>query len=155
MKRRAVVILGRKNSGRTTTVKHFVKSSDFVCNSIFKTTNLNGEDIKVFIVGKSPSERGETLQEIIRNYNEGNLPENIIVAEQINGDYMNKTVDFLITNDYKITFFVIHEPTKFNRTHWDCVSGGLPSTSDLDKRAQDIKRAFTPRVVPNVKYYEY
>lgn len=142
MNRKAVIIWGHSNSGKTTTIKHLVGVKKRLCNCVFTITNIDGNLVKIFVEAQSPSEKNEILDNLIKRYNKGNLPENIIVAEQIDGKNAGSTIDYLIKNQYEVTFFVIQDPAQFNGTHWDYNLNTKPSISDLDKRAQDIRAIF-------------
>lgn len=112
-------------------------------NCVFTIKNINNNAVKVFVQGQSPSERRKTIKELIEHYYKNkNLPNNIIVAEQINGEKAGNTVDFLIQNKYKIVFFVIQNPPQFNHTHWNYRTNDNISISDLDKRAEDVRSVF-------------
>ena len=144
MKRIAVIIWGFRNSGKTTTIRHLVGVSKRLCNCNFKILNIQNTEIEVFVEGQSPSEKDQTLEELIHvYYKKDGLPNNIIVAEQINGKNAGSTINFLIKNQYKINFFVIQKPESYNKTHWDYNSKAIPSKIDLDKRIDDIRAVFS------------
>ncbi len=143
MNRKAVIIWGTDNSGKTSTIKHLVGCPKRLNNRIFKISNIKKKEVEVFVLGQSPSEKRQTLEELIKkNYKKEALPDKIIVAEQINGKNAGNTINFLIKNKYKITFFVINNPEKYNRTHWDYNTDSIPSETVFLKRVEDIKAIF-------------
>ncbi len=142
MCRKAVIIWGYSNSGKTTTIKHFLNVRRRLYNRVYNITNNDRKLVEIFVEGQSPSEKDETLEDLIKIYNKGILPKNIIVAEQIDGKNAGNTVDYLIKNRYKITFFIIQNPAKFNKDHWDYNPNTTIPILDLDKRAEDIKAIF-------------
>ena len=143
MNRKAVIIWGTSNAGKTSTIKHLVGCPKRLNNRIFKIKNIKEKDVEVFVLGQSPSEKRQTLEELIKkNYKKETLPDKIIVTEQINGKNAGNTINFLIKNKYQITFFVINNPEKHNRTHWDYNTDSMPSESVFKKRVEDIKAIF-------------
>lgn len=133
-KRRAVVVWGYKNSGKTTTLKHLVNRTKRLLNKYYMIENIEGDIVNVFIKGNSPSETNCKLGQM---FDKSNLPKRLIVAEQINGRHSADTITFLKKNRYQVTFFVIQKPKQYNSTHWDFADN--LSEKDLDKRAEDIK----------------
>lgn len=143
MVRKAVIIWGYRDSGKTTTIRYLLKRNSRLDNGIYHINNKEGQEIKVFVQGQSPSEKEENIEKLIEiSYNDGCLPDNIIVAEQIDGINSGNTLNFLIENKYKITFFVIHTPPKCNKTHWDYQIDINESKEFLNKRAEDITAIF-------------
>lgn len=143
MVRKAVIIWGYRNSGKTTTIRYLLKRNSRLDNGIYHINNNEGQEIKVFVQGQSPSEKEENIEKLIGiSYNDGCLPDNIIVAEQIDGINAGNTLNFLIENKYKIKFFVIHKPSKCNKTHWDYQIDINGLNKVLNKRAEDITAIF-------------
>lgn len=142
MERTAVIIWGLRNSGKTTTIKHLLDNTKALRNRVYKIRITIDIEIEVFIQGESPSEKDQTLEELLVSCCKEGLPDRIIVAEQINGKNAGSTLEFLIKNKYRIAFFVVQMPGRHNATHWDYNPNNTPDEIILNKRAEDIRTVF-------------
>ncbi|WP_029298729.1 hypothetical protein [Chryseobacterium hispalense] len=105
----AIIIEGVQNSGKTSTILHFVNQYQnrtlkqlragwqnlFINASVFSTLR-----IIPYIISSSPSESGVELGQRFQNYK--GLPDILILAEQLNGKHQLDTEAFLINNGYNI-----------------------------------------------------
>jgi hypothetical protein len=105
----AIIIEGVQNSGKTSTILHFVNQYQnrtlkqlragwqnlFINASIFSTLR-----IIPYIISSSPSESGVKLGQRFQNWK--GLPDILILAEQSNGKYKLDTETFLRNNGYSI-----------------------------------------------------
>jgi hypothetical protein len=144
-RRKAVVILGVQNSGKTTTIKRFDNNYHKPKSNCKKGWRLYERlflpvlehlCLHLYIVPYSPTERGQSLKDLL----EGNLPEFLLIAEQHLGSRYGETIDFLTLNDYDVSEFLIQRTIKNsdNWTAWDKSSKDLK----LNNRAIEIKNAF-------------
>tara|TARA_R110002072_G_scaffold287464_6_gene453184 strand:+ start:804 stop:1280 length:477 start_codon:yes stop_codon:yes gene_type:complete len=142
-KRLAILLIGKQNSGKTTTIHHFDKMYDereldkVQCKrgwrhlQIFKE-KLGALFVSMYFVPASPTETNFPL----RSRFEFLLPEIIIVAEQKNGSEFHNTMDFLNENDYKIKIFEIKEGTTETWSRWK--EDNSNKQDILTKRGVDI-----------------
>lgn len=90
----AIIIEGFQNSGKTSTILHFVNQYQtrtlkqvragwqnlFINGSVFSTLKINP-----YIISSSPSESGIQLSKRFQNWT--GLPDILILAEQLNGKH--------------------------------------------------------------------
>lgn len=104
--RLAILIVGAQNSGKTTTIKHLIRSyngrtlkvmkagwKDIFLNPLFKSLKLN-----FYCIPASPTETDFKLSLRCANW----FPEVMVIAEQTSGANYADTINFLITNGYTI-----------------------------------------------------
>lgn len=105
----AIIIEGVQNSGKTSTILHFVNQYQnrtlkqvragwqnlFINASVFSTLKINP-----YIISSSPSESGIQLSQRFQNWK--GLPDVLILAEQLNGKHQLSTESFLTSNSYNI-----------------------------------------------------
>lgn len=105
----AIIIEGVQNSGKTSTILHFVNQYQnrtlkqvragwqnlFINSSVFSTLKINP-----YVISSSPSESGIQLSTRFQNWK--GLPDILILAEQLNGKHQLSTETFLRSNNYNI-----------------------------------------------------
>lgn len=109
----AIVIEGSQNSGKTTTIKHFIgKQTDRKLRfmkkgfqAIFLDKNFKALKLHLYCLPASPSETGKTIGELLPT----RRPSAIIVAEQPGGKQYTNAFKFLEENDYTNLKYSISE----------------------------------------------
>lgn len=109
----AIIIEGVQNSGKTSTILHFVNQHQSrtltVMRSGLKSLYLNPSfqalRVEPYIISSSPSESDTPLSKRFSGL--AVLPELIIIAEQTGGRHQANTITFLTTNGYSIVTFPI------------------------------------------------
>lgn len=102
----AILILGERNSGKTSIIKNVItlcngKSLKIMkagWNDIFLNTIYKSLRIHFFCVPASPSETNKKLSVRFASF----VPDTLIVAEQLGGINYADTMSFLTTNGYII-----------------------------------------------------
>lgn len=139
--RLAILIVGEQNSGKTSTIKHLINTYGFknlsvmragwnqiFLNNVFKSLRLH-----FYCVPASPTETGIDLS--VRFGLWGNLPEVLVVAEQLHGSKLSTTLSFLAANGYHVERFDINNVTGVsNWERYDLTTEKVK----LDNRAIDI-----------------
>ena len=111
----AIIIEGYQNSGKTSTIKHFVNQYQnrqlkqlrsgwqnlYINPTFFSTLRINP-----YIIPSSPSESNKLLSQRFLNWN--GLPDIIILAEQHNGKHQLNTENYLNSNGYHIIKHLIN-----------------------------------------------
>lgn len=134
---KAIVLVGKQNSGKTTTINHFDK--EFNENNILKKYCKMGWRSLQFFKGKlaavftyvyfipaSPTETKEPLKKKLGTMR----PELLLVAEQINGAEYSNTIKFLKKEGYDVTEIVVGDTSsKGCWKDW--------SSSDFNKKMKD------------------
>lgn len=111
----AILLIGKQNSGKTTTLKFF-------CNAYYrkKTTTFksgwrysmypfhpkyDGVRINGYFLVSSPTEKHKQIKKTIDKLDW--MPEFLFMAEQLNGSNYQNTIDFLRSNNYHIKEFIL------------------------------------------------
>ena len=139
--RLAIIIEGSQRSGKTSTIKELIRLFGFknlkqmkagwqqiYLNPIFKSLRLI-----FYCIPASPSETDFPLTERFEDWK--NLPEVLVIAEQIGGKHAANTMAFLATNHYHITTFTILNSNGSH--HWEKFTN-TSKNSKLSKRCDDI-----------------
>ena len=144
--KKAVVIMGLANSGKTTTIKSFLCKYgrgypySQLRNSKHYFKRGNGYSI-VWIQGQSPSETGKPLVQC-KGFNPD--AEFLIVAEQTNGVFMHDTLNTLKRNKFNFKIFEIDG--NYSPNHWKKINKNsgksLQLNNNMKKRADDIFNHF-------------
>ena len=139
--KKAVIVWGKRNSGKTTTLLNFVNQYNIGNNNYTKLMNKMyhmQQNKDIFVRGMSPSESGASLQAVLQNAGHP-CPNLLVVAEQIGGGQMFNTLNFLHQHNYKITHFAIAEPPL---NYWGYNPNGVqPTQQILNQRTSDIFNA--------------
>ena len=139
--RLAILIVGEQNSGKTSTIKHLINTYGFktlsvmragwnqiFLNSVFKSLRLH-----FYCIPASPTETGIDLSERFSSWH--NLPEVLVVAEQLHGSKLSSTLSFLAANGYHVERFDINNVKGVsNWERYDLTTEKMK----LDNRANDI-----------------
>ena len=135
----AIVIEGSQNSGKTTTIKHFIgKQTDRKLRfmkkgfqAIFLDKNFKALKLHLYCLPASPSETGKTIGELLPN----RRPSAIMIAEQPGGKQYANTFKFLEETDYTILKYSISEDK--NNNPWSKFDN-TDKFEKLDKRVNQI-----------------
>lgn len=146
----AVVLVGRQNSGKTTTIKHFDSMYDEwtrtkkQCKSGWRHLKLHKDILDslitwIFFVPASPTETGKSVKKRIGKQ----LPDLMLIAEQVDkGGKHNKyseTMSFLESKGYEVVELFIGDDAKsalwkkWNESKFD---------ETMKRRAQEIGDLF-------------
>lgn len=136
--KKAVVILGNPNGGKTTTILHCINTYEDPKRNQPRKRLLNQfyqlqQNKKVYVQGQSPTESKISLKLLLKDKKITNL----IVAEQMNGNKYTDTMKYLRDEEYEIIEFTISNPTN-KSAYWEYQLNHLPSATILKKRADDI-----------------
>jgi AAA+ ATPase superfamily predicted ATPase len=138
--RLAVIILGEPNSGKTSTLKHFINKHSQNNLSVLRRgrqqIQLNSQyfsylKLHAYFLSASPSERNEPLKSILK----GRIPEILFLPEQLSDSQFNNSISFLNQNQFTVLTFQINNQVgpsdweKFNAT---------TEKQKLDSRAYEI-----------------
>lgn len=137
----AILIVGKQNSGKTSTIKHLVNSYSRKSLSIMKRgytslfLNKKFRSLKlvVYCVPASPSETNIDLKIRFKNWDK--IPQILIIAEQLRGSKYQNTIDFLNSNGYQINEYEINN-VKGSQT-WERFDSSN-ETKKLENRADEI-----------------
>lgn len=137
----AIIIEGVQNSGKTSTILHFVNQfqlrtltvmrsgwQTLFVNTLFQTLKINP-----YIISSSPSESNNPLTSRFATCSD--LPDIIIMAEQTGGRHHSNTTTFLTTNGYIIINYPISNV--LGSLDWERFDSSTKSAK-LTKRADDI-----------------
>lgn len=151
----AIIILGRPNSGKTTTLKHFCNTYHHKTVTAFKLgwrwgltpwkPKYNGVKIDAYFLPASRTERGEYLKDNIEAI--GWNPEFIFMAEQLNGSKYSDTINFLRKHNYHIKEFTLHNvlgPSIWN--HYDIADEKLFLTHRTEEIADYVRSFIVSRI---------
>jgi len=113
----AIIIVGKPNAGKTTTLKHFHDSYYYkkpkylrqVLRRDFSPFNYTFIGLKIiaFFLPSSRTETEKSLKETFVKINLGWYPDFIFMAEQLDGDEYDNTIKYLRQKEYHIKEFVI------------------------------------------------
>lgn len=137
MERNAIVIWGHADTGKTITLEYLMKKSERISKCVYKIKNKNGDEMEIFIEERGPEDKKKLIDELVYDYNNRTLPNNIIVEARMDCSAAN-TIDFLRQYNYNMSFFLLQSPALFLNIAWEYVSRGMPSISDLEERVDDI-----------------
>ncbi|GGB65131.1 hypothetical protein GCM10007424_01300 [Flavobacterium suaedae] len=106
--RLAILIVGEQNSGKTATIRNLInlysRKSLTVMRRGFSWLFLNQDfkclELVTYCVPASPTETGIDLKDRFQDWD--NIPQTLIVAEQLNGNKYHNTLNFLNTKGYHI-----------------------------------------------------
>ncbi len=140
--KKAVIVLGYSNNGKTKTILNCINRYEVSNRATPRVKVMNQlynfqQNKNVFIQGQSPSESKTSLATLLN----GQRPDYLIVAEQINGALLSNTRAFLQRNNYQFTEFRIANPANPSPIHWNYDKNGLPPQRILEQRADDIFNA--------------
>ena len=137
----AIIIEGVQNSGKTSTILHFVNQyqirtltvmragwQNLYLNHLFQTLKVNP-----YIISSSPSESNNPLPTRFSGWT--TLPDLLIMAEQAGGRHQSSTITFLTTNGYSIVTFPISNVT--GSLDWERFDSSNQVTK-LTNRANEI-----------------
>jgi len=120
-----VLIVGNHDSGKTTTIKRFEQIHDEANREIRQCRigwrksvqlflgRLDALLAMIYFIPSSPTEKHTHLSILLNNF----LPEMLLMAEQLNGNEYNATIEFLNNNGYHIVEFRINQNA--NGGTWD------------------------------------
>ncbi len=151
----AVLIVGEQNSGKSTTIKYFEQFNDENHHEKDRTRigwkrlqffldKLDALICLVYCVPSSPTESHKSLENKLKEHGfRENTPEMLIIAEQLNGEQYQSTIDFLDEKNYKVVEFIIDN--KNSGTIW---SRWSDSKKDyiLTERAKAISNEFIAHI---------
>ncbi len=117
LKHLAIIIVGKPNSGKTTTLRHFCNTYDYKEVSTFKQgwrfgitpfkSNYSGVKIVSYFLPSSRTERNVSLKETFSELEW--LPDFLFMAEQKSGAEYQRTIRFLREKKYHIKEFLLDE----------------------------------------------
>ena len=110
----AILIKGIQNSGKTTTIRHFINYWADKELNIMKSgwqricinKSLSALRLDAFCNPASPSETNVILKKRLERW-DGWLPEILIIAEQVGGRHEENTNQYLSENNYDVAEYVI------------------------------------------------
>lgn len=139
----AIVIKGSQNSGKTSTIKHFIgkqtgRKLRFMKKGwqrIFLNESFKCLRLTIYCLPASPSESNpnKTISELLK----GKTPSAIIVAEQRGGKNYDNTIEFLKEHGYTLKCYRITDTT--DRTPWTKFDN-TNKNEKLDQRTEQIVR---------------
>lgn len=151
----AILIIGKQNSGKTTTIIFFDKVYNRdeklkkYCRigwrhlQLFKG-KLHALFSLIYFIPSSPTETQRSLKKRLGKMR----PEFILMAEQINGSEYQNTIDFLTNNDYEIIeFYINRNNSKEIWCEWD----NKNMNEILEKRAIEIGNEFRNFILKIIK----
>jgi len=150
----AVIIIGKQNSGKTTTIKYFDKIFDeneklkkyyrvgWRRLTMFKG-KLDALFLLIYFVPASPTETQKPLRDRLKNFK----PELLLIAEQLNGYEYQNTIHFLEKNNYEIVEFVLKNQSNQTWNNWNKQN----MNEILNKRAIDIGDKFKDFIRERIK----
>jgi GTPase SAR1 family protein len=113
----AIIIVGKPNSGKTTTLKHYCNTYNYQEVTTFKQgwrhgivpfkEKYFGIKIIAYFLPSSRTEKAEPLESIFKNLDWE--PDFLFMAEQLNGSEYEKTIRFLREKNYQIKEYVLDE----------------------------------------------
>lgn len=126
LKHLAIIIVGKQNSGKTTTLRNFCNTYDCKKVSIFKQgwrhgitpfkDNYHGVKIGSYFLPSSRSERGELLEDTLDNLEW--YPDFLFMAEQKDGAEYERTIHCLRQRKYHIKEFHLDNDNPDSIWHW-------------------------------------
>ena len=151
----AIILLGKQNSGKTSTIKYFDKKYDEYnrnkkyCKKGWRHLQLFKEELGalfslIYFIPASPSETNFPLKDRLKEFK----PELLLVAEQENGKEYENTIQFLDDNNYEIEVFNLQRIKSANIwNEW------TKETMEgiLDNRATTIRNTFKSFILRRIK----
>lgn len=111
----AILIIGKQNAGKTTTLKHFCDTYNYQTVSTFKEgwrnglspfkPKYNGVKIIGYFLPASRSERHTHIKENLDDLEW--TPDFLFMAEQLHGDQYSNTINYLRRKDFHIKEFLL------------------------------------------------
>lgn len=146
----AIIIVGKPNAGKTTTLKHFGNSYHYKVVTTFKEgwrhgmvpfyNKYSGVKISAYFLPSSRTEKATPLKKIFDGLEW--YPDFLFMAEQLNGREYNNTINFLREKKYHIKEFVISNDS--NDSIWHHYDAKDEKTIQLHRTEQiaDYVRGF-------------
>lgn len=123
--RLAIIIVGKQDAGKTTTLRHFCNTYDDKTVSTFKQglrnnfrpfTKENPIKVDAYFLPASRTERATKLADTFNDL--GWCPPFMFIAEQLNGAEYNNTIRTLIENKYHIKEFTLYNDNRDSVWHY-------------------------------------
>lgn len=126
LKHLAIIIVGKQNSGKTTTLRDFCNTYDYKSVSTFRQgwrygitpfkDNYYGVKIVSYFIPSSRSERGQSLKDTLAGLDW--QPDFLFMAEQKDGVEYENTIRTLRQKKYHIKEFILDNDNPDSIWHW-------------------------------------
>jgi GTPase SAR1 family protein len=148
----AVVIVGERNSGKTTTIKSFEEEHDETGKKVRQCKigwrritlflrKLDALKCLIYFIPSSPTETNIPLENRLEKFS----PEMLLVAEQSNGKEYDSTIATLNKKGYKVVEFVINSSGIWTR--WTDQN----KENVLKERAKAIGDVFRKHIIEKIQ----
>ncbi|RDI13207.1 hypothetical protein [Flavobacterium sp. AG291] len=145
--RLAILIIGVQNSGKTSTIKKLINQYGDGVGKIMRSSwrniymDLRFKSLRLtaYCIPASPTEKNLDLVDRFIDWD--NLPQTIILAEQLNGNKYANTISFLTSNGYHIISYNLSNSIGTGIwDRFDSVSERIKLNGRADEILDDIKK---------------